>query len=201
MEHRIVLNENVLTWSIFETRLSGSRLHAYTVVSGVDGVVDNQDILAAADVESIAVLGVPRASYCNVVNYHVVAACRDEVELGRVLKCNVFYEHILAVSYSDEVCAHLFLCLGCGCYVFVMLEVERKPQFASFCLCASHIEKLFPLSVAYFRTLYRTPECAVAVDYAFAGYADVLTLACAYQWSAFVVFLAVFFFYKQALFG
>ena len=82
MEHRIVLNQDVLAGSGSHTRLARTGLHADTVITSINRVVDNQHVFATADVEGITILGIPRAADGHTIYHHLSAAGRYQMKLG-----------------------------------------------------------------------------------------------------------------------
>ena len=80
MVYGVVLDEDVFAWSVFRVSFAYSAFHADAVVACIDGVVYDEHFLAAADVEGIAILCVPRAADGGAVDDDVGATGRDEVE-------------------------------------------------------------------------------------------------------------------------
>lgn len=80
----VVLYVDVLAGAGFHACFSSSALHADAVVAGVYDVVDDEHVLAAGDVDGIAVLCVPGTFHGNAVDDYVLASGGDEVEAGTV---------------------------------------------------------------------------------------------------------------------
>ena len=80
MVYGVVLDEDVFAWSICSMLFAYSAFHANAVVACVNGVVYDEYFLAAADVEGVAILCVPRTADSCAVDDDVGAASRDEVE-------------------------------------------------------------------------------------------------------------------------
>ena len=117
----IILYQNVLARAIPQAFLAGTALHANSVITYIDMIIDYQHVLTATDVKSVAVLGVPRAADGYSVDDYVVASSGNKMEFRRILYGHPAYEDILAISNSDKVRPHLFLFLRRFCYVCVML--------------------------------------------------------------------------------
>ncbi len=75
-----VVDHYVLARAVVDTFLSDARLHAESVVTGVDDGVGDEALAAVAEVDGVAVLCVPWASDCYVVDDDVVATYWMEVE-------------------------------------------------------------------------------------------------------------------------
>ena len=156
-------------------------LHAESVVAGINGAVDDERNVTVAQVDGIAVLGVPGTAHGNAVDDDVLGVAGMYVEAGGVLDGDALNEHVLAVSHADEVSTALLLFLGGGGDVGIAgFHVPRIPELAVLSLYTSDFLKRLPLDGAHLLALDGTPLCAVAVDDAFARNGDVLTLRGAY---------------------
>ena len=80
----VVLDVDVLARAIFHALGSRSCFHADAVVSSVHYVIDDEHVLAAADVYGVAILCVPRTLHRDAVNDDVIAAGGYQVEFGGV---------------------------------------------------------------------------------------------------------------------
>lgn len=153
MINGIILYQDVLAWSVWSSLLSCSALHADAVVAGIDGVIYEQHLTAAADIECITVLCVPRTAYGHSVHNDVCATCWYKVKLGRVLYRHAANKHPVAIGKSNKVGSHSLLCLWCCSQVLEMLQVEREPELSAFGLRAAHSSELLPLHVAHLGAL------------------------------------------------
>ena len=113
------------------------------------------------------------------------------MELGRIAQRDTLDKDILTIGKSHEMGSHLFLrvirCRNIG----KMLQVEGIPQLAIGRNGASHRFILIPFGVAHLATLHRSPVFAVAINNAFAGHRDVLTLGGGESGFGFVVSLTI----------
>ena len=177
MVNGVVLDVDVLARTSLDTCCSCATLHADTVITGINDVVDDKHVLAAGDVDSVTILCIPWAFYGDTINDHVLASGRDEVETGTVKQGNTLDEYVLAIGESDHVVAYLLLCIDIVYYIRCMLQVERIPDVTLFVQGSTHLLEAVPFHVAHLAALHRAPPFAIAVDGTFARDRDVLSLA------------------------
>ena len=173
----VVLDVDVLARTSLDSCCSCATLHADTVITGINDVVDDKHVLAAGDVDSVAILCIPWTFHSDAVDDNVLASGRDEVETGTVEQGNILDEYVLAIGESDHVVAYLFLCIDVIYYIRCMLQIERIPDVTLFVQDATHLLKAVPFHVAHLASLHRSPPFAIAVDGSFSGNGNVLSLA------------------------
>ena len=179
--HSVVLDQDVFAAVGHGLFFESAAFHAKAIVAGVHCRVDNQRFVAVAQVNGVAVLRVPWATHCDIVDYDVLAVDRMHVEPRRVLKRDALYQDAVAVGQTYKVVAHSLLSLRRFGYVWIaVFHLPRIPQLAIFTLHATHGGKRFPFHVAHLAALHGAPLAAVAVHDALAGYRNVLPSRRAY---------------------
>ena len=177
MENGIVFDEDVLAGAMLERLGTGATLHADTVIPHIHRIVHDQDVLALADVDAVAVLRIPRAAHVHAVDDDFPATLGNQMELRGILDGHALDQQPLAVGEPDEVRTHLLLgCIGIG-DVVKCLQIKRIPEITLGGDGSAHPLESVPFRVADFRPLHAAPPFAVSVDDSFTGDADVRPLA------------------------
>lgn len=174
MINDVVLYVDVLTGTVFCSFFPGASFHTYTVVAGINGVVDNENILAIANIYGVAVLRIPWTDDLDIVDNDIVAALGHKVKLGSVAQCNALHEYIFTVGEPHKMRAHLLLGIVTIGHIGKMLQVEWEPQVAFLCDSSAHSFVLVPFGVAYFASLYGSPVFSVAINDALASNGNIL---------------------------
>ena len=177
MVNGVVLDIDVLARTSLYSCSSCATLHADAVVAGINDIVDDKHVLAAGNVDSIAILCIPWAFYGDAIDDNILASGRDKVETGTVEQGNTLNEHVLAIGESDHVVAYLLLCIDVIYYIGCMLQIQRIPDVTLFVQGATHLLEAVPFHVAHLAALHRSPPFAIAVDGTFSRNRDVLSLA------------------------
>lgn len=191
----VVLDVDVLARASLDSCCSCTTLHADTVITGINDVVDDKHVLAAGDVDSVAILCIPRTFHGDAVDDNILASGRDEVETRTVEQGNTLDEYVLAIGESDHVVAYLLLCIDIVYYIRCMLQVERIPDVTLFVQGSTHLLEAVPFHVAHLAALHRAPPFAITINGTFARDRDVLSLAGIDGSSSAVFLLTGFFVY------
>ena len=180
VEHGVVHNQDVFATVGGSLRLVASALHAEPVVTGIDSAVDDEGYVTVGEVDGIAVLGIPRAAYGDAVDDDVLGIAGMQVELGRVLDGDTFYEDVLTTLEAYQIDTHLLLILGSsgnvGVASLVVPRIEQHVLAFAFLNTANDVLVFAPLYVADLCALDGTPVVTVTVDDSFAGDGNILAL-------------------------
>ena len=178
VEDGVVLNQDIFATVGRSLWLVLAALHAETVVTSIDGAVDNESDVDVREVDGITVLGVPRATHRDTIYDDVLGVARVQVKFRCVLDGDTLDEDVLAILKAHQVVAHLLLSLWCVGNVLIAAQVvPRVPQLTTVFLYTTNYLLIFvPLDVAHLLTLHRPPVIAIAVNDALARDSDVLAL-------------------------
>ena len=135
--------------------------------------------MTVADVDGIAVLGIPRTTHRNAVDDDIARVERMDMETGRVLERYSLEEDVLAVGEAHKVVAPLLLCLGSVANIRrTVLQIPGIPQLSIVALYATHLLESLPFHIAHLGALHRSPLSTITIDDSLTGDGNVATLGC-----------------------
>ena len=109
----VVSQQYVLNAIDISPLLMFATLEAETVIAGVDSRVDNETLVAVAQVDGIAILCVPGAAHGDTVHDDVAAVEWMHMKFRSILECYTLKENVLAIKYAKQVVASFLLLFRC----------------------------------------------------------------------------------------
>ena len=111
VEDDAVVDDQIAAWSCAPAAvLVLSGLDADRIVAYIKAGVDHKHILARIHIQTVTVLRIPRVTYGDIIDYHVLAHQRMDIPAWRVLEKAVFEKDILTFletyHHRTQICLH-----------------------------------------------------------------------------------------------
>ena len=164
VEYRISAYQYIPARTGLQALFAAAAFHAYTVVAAVHEAAAYQHATAVAYVYAVTVLRIPGAGHLEILEYHVLALRRVDVEFRGIPHRHPLYPDALAAFEYDHVVAYGFLFLGRAGEVGETLEIVREPEFAVLAYASAHFQQPVPLFALVFVPFGISPPLAVAVQ-------------------------------------